>query len=132
MFQTNSNFTCLGRKNGYYESEWCNVYFQCVSGKRIDARCSPALSSSPDYDLWWMHQSGQFDAPTPLRMEGSDGEARCEWPCKVKCQKKIWTDGAVRATDSVTHESILSVERELRPNCFEAPVTEMGNLVIGN
>lgn len=120
VFQTNSNFTCLGRKNGYYESEWCNVYFQCESGRRIDTRCSPSLSSSPDYDLWWVYQNAEFDPLNPMKMQGSDGEARCEWPCKTKCQKMIWTADFEEASDnSVTYESILKIETELRPKCFK-------------
>lgn len=126
-FRTNSNFSCYGRKNGYYESEWCNVFFQCYSGKRIDTRCSPSLSHSPDYDLWWVHQNAEYDSLMPLRMEGSDGEARCEWPCKIKCQKKIWTESSIGEEKS--YKSILQIDTELRPECFSEKINQDEPLV---
>lgn len=114
-FTTNSNFSCHGRKNGYYESEWCNVFFQCVSGKRIDSRCSSSLSNVPDYDLWWLHQNVTFEPESPFRMQGDDVEARCEYPCKIKCEKKIWTMDP--AAEVSTYEKVLEIENELRPKC---------------
>jgi len=117
VFRTNSTFSCEGRPNGYYESEWCNVFFQCNSGERIDSRCSGSLSHLPDYDLWWVHQNVTYDAERPLRMKGSDGEARCDWPCKTKCHKKVWTEAAADSETLRTYEAVLKVDNGLRPEC---------------
>ncbi|CAF5110653.1 unnamed protein product, partial [Rotaria socialis] len=31
-----SSFSCANRADGYYESEWCNIFYRCVAGKRMD------------------------------------------------------------------------------------------------
>lgn len=121
-FRTNSSFSCQGRQNGYYESEWCNVYFQCLAGKRIDTRCSSSLNSNPDYDLWWVYQNQTYDPSSPMKMKGFDGQARCEWPCKVKCQKKIWVD---TESNNISHENILTIDKQLGHEC---PLNETANV----
>ena len=52
-------------------SNYCNVFHVCLNGKRKDFRCAKA-SNSP-YDLWW-----------------NAAIQRCDWPCNVQCNKRIF------------------------------------------
>ena len=115
FFQTESNFSCFNRKNGYYESEWCNVFFRCVNGKRIDTRCSSGtkLNGRAGYDLWWEYQNSAYDQSSPILFGGSDGSAKCEWPCKVKCNKSIWTETGSEPLARVIRQKDI----ELNPEC---------------
>ena len=114
-FEVKSSFSCVHRADGYYESEWCNVFYRCVSGKRIDERCSSAGGHLlANYDLWWRHQNTIYNASNPHYFGGLDYMVRCEWPCKVECQKPIWI-----SKDNVqgNAEDILKRDQELRPGC---------------
>lgn len=114
--EVKSSFTCTGRVDGYYESEWCNVFYRCVSGKRIDARC-PSATSNPavnSYDLWWLHQNPVYNTTSPHFFGGSDFLVRCEWPCKVECRKPIWIS---RDQTQGSSEKVLKLEEEQRPEC---------------
>ena len=123
-FKTESNFTCYGKPNGYYESEWCNIFYRCLNGKRIDAKCSPGMKNSEMLsDLWWEHHNETYDPERPLIFAGLDEDAKCEWPCKVKCKKMVWTDNG----NLVQAKTIVDKERELRPEC----VTENNNIRLG-
>jgi len=64
-----------------------------------------------------VYQNATYNAEKPMRMDGSDGEARCDWPCKTKCQKKIWTEASASSETLKTYESILKVDHGLRPKC---------------
>jgi hypothetical protein len=113
-FKTESNFSCYGKPNGYYESEWCNIFYRCLNGKRIDAKCSPGMKNTEMlYDLWWEHQNETYDPERPFVFGGLDEDAKCEWPCKVKCKKMVWTDNG----NLVQAKTIVDKERELRPEC---------------
>ena len=117
-FSTDSTFSCVGRSNGYYESEWCNVFFQCINEKRIDTRCSSSGTSSTnnvEYDLWWEQQNPTYNPSNVLKFKGSDESAKCEWPCKIKCNKKIWT---AKGVPEPLIENIVRVDLELHPECF--------------
>ncbi len=114
-FITDSNFSCAGLRDAYYESEYCNVYYRCVNGKRIDSRCSSGkvFGSNVEYDLWWVFQNITFDSASPYEFKGDDSEAQCEFPCKVKCNKKIWTE-----SESQVWTSIVEKDLELHPECI--------------
>jgi hypothetical protein len=113
-FQTESAFTCDGKPSGYYESEWCNVFFRCVDGKRIDTRCS-GTGDSNHYDLWWEHQNVSYDALNPVVFLGPDEEAKCEWPCRVKCDKKVWLATGKYVDSSV----ILTKDKDMHFDCSQ-------------
>jgi hypothetical protein len=113
-FQTESVFTCDGKPSGYYESEWCNVFFRCVDGKRIDTRCS-GTGDSTHYDLWWEHQNVSYDALNPVVFLGPDEEAKCEWPCRVKCDKKVWLAAGKYVDSSV----ILAKDKDMHYDCSQ-------------
>lgn len=49
---------------------YCNLFHICIKGLRKDFLCS---KSSNAYDLWW-----------------NDETKQCEWPCKIKCNKRIF------------------------------------------
>lgn len=114
-FNTESKFSCLGRQNGYYESEWCNVFFRCLNGKRIDTKCGPGQKNGEliAYDLWWEYQNATYDPIKPKIFLGSDEEAKCEWPCKVKCNKPIWSPSDPKQSS----ESISMQDTEKHPEC---------------
>ncbi len=114
-FVTGSGFSCVGRANGYYESEWCNVFFRCINGKRSDVRCSTGYKSGEvsAYDLWWSHQNATYDAVDPVGFFGPDEEARCEFPCKVKCNKQIWSLNDRR----VPADAIALLDIKTHPGC---------------
>lgn len=117
-FQTESQFSCFGKPSGYYESEWCNVFYRCVDGKRIDTRCGTGGSGAADtmqYDLWWEHQNVSYDPYNPVVFLGPDDEAKCEWPCRVKCNKKIWIDKGKSVDSSV----ILNKDKEIHFDCSQ-------------
>ena len=119
-FRTESNFSCADRANGYYESEWCNVFYRCVNGKRIDAKCSSGNTNGDyllQYDLWWEHQNSSYDPNRPLVFAGLDEEAKCEWPCKVKCDKPVWLHKGQSQSSSI----IRNHDFELHPECFRNP-----------
>ncbi len=124
-FKTESNFSCLGKPNGYYESEWCNIFYRCLNGKRIDAKCSSGMRDSEfvQYDLWWEHQNVTYNPNKPLGFFGPDEDAKCEWPCKVKCQKPVWIDKGL----SQSSKKILNKDIELRPECMKSAVNEPEN-----
>ena len=127
-FVTESNFSCEGLRDAYYESEYCNVYYRCVNGKRIDSRCSSGkvFGSQVEYDLWWVYQNVTFNASHPYEFRGDDSEAQCEFPCKVKCNKKIWTESA-ESTQVWTN--ILEKDLELHPEC-SLPETKSQTLTL--
>ena len=113
VFQTESSFTCYGKPSGYYESEWCNVFYRCVDGKRIDTRCGTGGNGDLHYDLWWEHQNVSYDPLNPVVFLGPDDEAKCEWPCRVKCEKKVWS-----APGQVLESSfILAKDKEIHFDC---------------
>ncbi|CAF0749609.1 unnamed protein product [Brachionus calyciflorus] len=119
-FKTESNFSCVDKINGYYESEWCNVFYRCVNGKRIDAKCSSGNTHSGDYlfqyDLWWEHQNSTYNPMNPLIFTGPDEDAKCEWPCKVKCEKPVWLEKG----KSQPSKLIQNHDFELHPECFNS------------
>ncbi|CAF1109060.1 unnamed protein product [Adineta ricciae] len=110
-----TTFSCVNRVDGYYESEWCNIFYRCVAGKRINERC-PSAASQPlaNYDLWWRHQSPIYNASNPQYFGGLDYLVRCEWPCKVECKKTIWISSD--KTNGVA-DQVLKQDQELRPGC---------------
>ncbi len=114
LFVTGSNFSCVGLKDAYYESEYCNVYYRCINGKRTDSRCSSGkvFGSFVEYDLWWFNQNSTFNSSNPLSFDGDDNIAQCEFPCKVKCNKKIWTE-----KDDQTWNQILDRDLDIHPEC---------------
>jgi hypothetical protein len=114
-FNTDSKFSCAGRQSGYYESEWCNVFFRCLNGKRIDTKCGPGQKNGEliTYDLWWEHQNSTYDLYRPKTFFGSDEEAKCEWPCKVKCNKPIWTQNGLKQSS----DAIATQDAEKHPGC---------------
>ena len=114
LFVTGSNFSCVGLKDAYYESEYCNVYYRCINGKRTDSRCSSGkvFGSFVEYDLWWFYQNSTFNSSNPLSFDGDDNIAQCEFPCKVKCNKKIWTE-----KDDQTWNQILDRDLDIHPEC---------------
>jgi hypothetical protein len=114
-FNTESKFSCMGRQNGYYESEWCNVFFRCLNGKRIDTKCGAGHRNGElvTYDLWWEHQNVTYDIFRPKTFFGSDEDAKCEWPCRVKCNKQIWTPNGLKQSS----ETIASQDLDKHPGC---------------
>lgn len=113
-FITESNFSCYGLRDAYYESEYCNVYYRCVNGKRIDSRCSSGkvFGSNVEYDLWWVFQNVTFNPANPFEFKGDDSDAQCEFPCKVKCNKKIWTESEPQKWTSIVEKDL-----QLHPEC---------------
>ncbi|CAF1478555.1 unnamed protein product [Adineta ricciae] len=110
-----SAFSCANRADGYYESEWCNIFYRCVAGKRIDERCPKAGSQSTlKYDLWWKHQYTTFNATNPQYYAGLDHVVRCDWPCKIQCKKPIWVSSTNTQGDSF---QVLRQDHEQRPGC---------------
>lgn len=116
--------------NGYYESEWCNVFYRCINGKRIDAKCSSGQAggyNNQPYDLWWEHQNPHYDPENPIVFIGPDEDAKCEWPCKVAaCNKKIWVDETTAADESLLPASysarqIAARDLEIHPDCVPNP-----------
>lgn len=65
--------SCLDKPDGSFQSDdkYCNVFHVCYAGTKRDFLCAKAINS--DYELWW-------DA----------SKNRCDWPCKVKCQKQVF------------------------------------------
>jgi hypothetical protein len=122
-FKTESTFSCRNKPNGYYESEWCNVFFRCLNGKRIDTKCSSGLrnsESSQQYDLWWEYQNSTYDPNNPVIFIGLDEDAKCEWPCKIKCNKPVWFDNSKYQSSKL----ILERDIELHPECSKASTQE--------
>ena len=120
-----SSFSCLHRPDGYYESEWCNIFHRCINGKRLDARC-PSASVNPSmgtYDLWWRHQNAVFNASHPHYFGGHDYLVRCDWPCKVECTKPIWVS---KEDPQGSAEKILKQDQEQRPGC--SPIVKLERL----
>lgn len=116
-FRTESNFSCVGKLNGYYESEWCNVFYRCINGKRIDAKCSSGGQSTNgflQYDLWWEHQNQSYDPTNPIIFIGPDEDAKCEWPCKIKCDKQIWSETSKLLQSA---RQIFERDSEIHPDC---------------
>ncbi|CAF4763326.1 unnamed protein product [Rotaria socialis] len=110
-----SSFSCANRADGYYESEWCNIFYRCVAGKRMDERCPGAGTQAlANYDLWWRHQNSVYNGTNPLYFGGLDYKVRCEWPCKVECHKSVWlsTENTNGSADVV-----LQKDQTLRPDC---------------
>lgn len=128
-FRTESNFSCIGKINGYYESEWCNVFYRCINGKRIDAKCSSGQAggyNNQPYDLWWEHQNPHYDPENPIVFIGPDEDAKCEWPCKVaSCNKKIWVDETSEenqgVSTTISARQIAARDLEIHPDCLPAP-----------
>ena len=113
-----SPFSCSHRADGYYESEWCNIFYRCVAGKRLDERCPPAASqSTANYDLWWRHQYPSYNATGPQYFGGLDFLVRCDWPCKVQCKKPIWLS---REQTKGNADQVLKQDQDLRPGCLTA------------
>lgn len=71
--QSTANQSCIGQPDGSFQGDdnYCNVFHVCYAGTRRDFICAKAIHS--DYELWW-------DA----------SKNRCDWPCKVKCNKGIF------------------------------------------
>ena len=114
----NSSFACYNRADGYYESEWCNIFYRCVASKRYDERCSSAPGqSSGNYDLWWKHQNAYYNRTNPQYYGGLDSMVRCDWPCKIPCKKPIWLS---KDKTNENAEKILKQDQELRPACVLA------------
>ena len=53
-----------------------------------------------------------FNSSNPLSFDGDDNIAQCEFPCKVKCNKKIWTE-----KDDQTWNQILDRDLDIHPEC---------------
>ena len=116
--EVTSSFSCYNRADGYYESEWCNIFYRCVSGKRYDERCSAALGqSSSNYDLWWKHQNLYYNRTNPQYYGGLDSMVRCDWPCKIQCKKSIWVS---KDQPHGNADQVLKQDQELRPACLSA------------
>lgn len=118
--EVKSAFSCTNRADGYYESEWCNIFYRCVVGKRVDERC-PSAGSNPsmaNYDLWWRHQNSVYNATHPHYFGGHDYMVRCEWPCKVECEKPIWLS---KDQTQGSADRILKQDQEQRPGCSAGP-----------
>ena len=110
-----SSFSCFNRADGYYESEWCNIFYRCVAGKRINERCpSGASQPSTNYDLWWRHQNSVYNSTNPHYFGGLDYMVRCEWPCKVECNKPVWLS---KDNTNGSADQVLKQDQELRPGC---------------
>ncbi|CAF1471049.1 unnamed protein product [Adineta steineri] len=119
-FEVKSLFSCLNRVDGYYESEWCNVFYRCTGGKRFDERCPKASgqsSSSLNYDLWWKHQYLTYNTTNPQYFGGLDSMVKCEWPCKTQCKKPIWISKENTYGNSY---QVLKQDYEQRPGCLLA------------
>ena len=110
-FEVQSTFSCLNRRDGYYESEWCNILYRCLGGIRYDERCS----SSGNYDLWWKHQSKYYNRTTPQYLGGLDTIVRCDWPCKMQCQKPIWIS---QENTYGSADEVFKQDQEQRPACL--------------
>ncbi|CAF4034358.1 unnamed protein product, partial [Adineta steineri] len=110
-----SSFSCVNRADGYYESEWCNIFYRCFAGKRINEHC-PSAASQPslNYDLWWTHQNSIYNLTNPRYFGGKDYMVKCEWPCKVECKKPIWISTENTNGNS---EKVLKQDQEFRPDC---------------
>ena len=65
--------SCKGKPDGYFQGDdkYCNVFHVCYAGTKRDFLCAKALNS--EYELWW-----------------DENKNRCDWPCKVKCNKQIF------------------------------------------
>ena len=114
-FEVKSPFSCFHRVDGYYESEWCNIFYRCVAGKRVDERCPAASSQSQvHYDLWWRHQHLHYNASNPRYFGGLDYMVRCDWPCKVQCKKVIWVS---KDNTYGNANYVLKQDQEQRPGC---------------
>jgi hypothetical protein len=114
-FKTESNFSCINKPSGYYESEWCNIFYRCLNGKRIDTKCSSGLRNGEfsQYDLWWEYQNSTYDPYNPIVFIGPDEDAKCEWPCKVKCTKPIWVEHGKYQSSKM----IFDTDIEMHPGC---------------
>jgi hypothetical protein len=114
-FKTESNFSCINKPSGYYESEWCNIFFRCLNNKRIDTKCSSGLRNGEfsQYDLWWEYQNSTYDPYNPVVFVGPDEDAKCEWPCKVKCTKPIWVEHGKYQSSKM----IFDTDIEMHPGC---------------
>ena len=111
-----TSFSCLNRADGYYESEWCNIFYRCMSSKRFAERCPSADSQlSSNYDLWWGHQRSTYNRTDPQYVSGRDYMVRCEWPCKIECKKPVWISNI--KTNGNPNE-ILRQDQEQRPACL--------------
>ncbi|CAF3242334.1 unnamed protein product [Rotaria sp. Silwood2] len=110
-----SSFSCLNHFDGYYESEWCNIFYRCFSGKLFAERCPIAGSqSSSNYDLWWRHQHSTYNTTNPQYISGLDHLLKCEWPCKIQCKKPIWIS---RNNTKGSANEVLKQDQEQRPGC---------------
>jgi len=113
--EVKSSFSCVNRIDGYYESEWCNIFYRCVAGKRLVERC-PAGSSRADvnYDLWWKHQEVIYNSSSPQYFGGLDHLVRCDWPCRVQCKKAIWIS---KDNTQGSADHVLKQDQDQRPGC---------------
>ncbi|CAF0933581.1 unnamed protein product [Didymodactylos carnosus] len=119
FYGVQSLFSCKNRQDGYYESEWCNVFYRCFNGKRMDERCPPGQPNlqqgQPQYDLWWTHQNQEYNHTHPHYFGGKDYMSRCEWPCKIQCKKPIWVSKDQQ--HPVDADIVKRQDQQLRPDC---------------
>jgi hypothetical protein len=114
--EVKSSFSCFNHADGYYESEWCNIFYRCIAGKRYDERCPLASSqSSTNYDLWWRHQYSYYNKTNPQYFGGLDYMVRCDWPCKIQCNKPIWLS---KENTQGNSDQVLKQDFEQRPSCL--------------
>ena len=81
MFRlADSQNNCEGMADGSFQADlkYCNVFHVCFANKRKDFLCAKA--SNGQYDLWW-----------------NDATKSCDWPCKVKCNQKLFGVSATAA-----------------------------------
>lgn len=114
------------------------MFYRCINGKRIDAKCSSGQVgdyNNQPYDLWWEHQNPHYDQENPIVFIGPDEDAKCEWPCKVPaCSKKIWIDDT-GSDEYLSHTAnsarqIAARDLEIHPDCV--PSVHSGSVVIGS
>ena len=91
--ESSSESSCAGKSDGTFQGDdkYCNVFHVCYAGTKRDFLCAKALNSN--YELWW-----------------DESKKRCDWPCKVKCNKQVFggnqnaaeiqrTDNLINAAD---------------------------------
>lgn len=68
----NDPFSCAGKSDGFYASNWCNVFYRCYLGNKFEFLCARQTSGDR---LWWnQHSSSQSVAQS---------SAQCGFPCDL-------------------------------------------------
>jgi len=91
-------FTCTGKTDGFYASNWCNVFYRCYLGLKFEFLCAKQTNGDR---LWWTQHSTSQSLP--------QSSAQCGFPCDLNraCSSPggVLMDKGTSVTDSTAEAS---------------------------